>query len=97
MEEGPYMKIYGTLIYYFLNKEEAVVELQHLLHLHLMKAAIRVGLLMGIVMMSTIILPASMMAVIAVDLMLILNIVMNVSVMNKFGNEVMLLAKDHLL
>ena len=53
MEEGPYMKIYGTLIYYFLNKEEAVVELQHLLHLHLMKAAIRVGLLMGIVMMST--------------------------------------------
>ena len=89
---GSYMRKFGTLIYYFLKEEEAVVELQHLA-----ETAIRVGLLMGIVMMSTIILPASMMAVIAVDLMLILNIVMNVSVMNKFGNEVMLLAKDHLL
>ena len=85
------MKIYGTLIYYFLNKEEAVVELQHLLHLHLMKAAIRVGLLMGIVMMSTTIQPASMMVVIAVDLLLILNIVTNVFVMNEFENKVMLL------
>ena len=91
------MRKFGTLMYYFLKDEEAVVELQHLLDLHLAETAIRVGLLMGIVMMSTIILPASMMAVIAVDLMLILNIVMNVFVMNKFGNEVMLLPKDHLL
>ena len=53
----------------------------HMRHpVHLAETAIRVGLLMGIVMMSTIILPASMMAVIAVDLMLILNIVMNVCV-----------------
>ena len=48
------MRKYGALIYYFLkDEEEAVVELQHLLDLHLAEAAIRVGLLMGIVMMST--------------------------------------------
>ena len=45
--------------------------------------AIRIGLLMGIVMISTTIKTALMMVEIAVDLMLIPNIAQNVCVMNK--------------
>jgi hypothetical protein len=59
---------------YALKEEvEEVVELQHLLELHLAAAAIRVGLLMGIVIMSTTILIAPRMVEIAVDLMSIYN------------------------
>ena len=48
------MREYGTLIYHFLKEvEEAVVELQHLLELHLAESAIRVGLVMGIAMILT--------------------------------------------
>ena len=59
-------------------------ELQHLPELQLPELAIRVGLLMGIVMISTTILTVPMMVEIAVDLMLIHFIAQNACVMNKF-------------
>ena len=53
-----------------LKEEEGVVEeLQHLPELQLFEAEIRIRLLMGIVMISTIFYPAIMMGEIAVDLM----------------------------
>ena len=61
------------------------MELQHLLELHLAVAAISVGLLMGIVMMSTTILIAPTMVEIAVDLMSIYNSAHNVNALNEEG------------
>ena len=48
---------------------EGAVERQHLQLLQLVKTAIRVGLMMGIVMISTIMLIVTLMVEIAVDLM----------------------------
>ena len=65
---------------YALKEEEgAVEELQHLLELQLVEAAIRVGLVMGIVMILTTILIAPMTVEIAVDLMSIHNTAQNVN------------------
>ena len=66
------------------EEQEVAEELQHLTELQLPELAIRVGLLMGIVMISTTILTVTMMVEIAVDLMLIHNIAQNACVMNKF-------------
>ena len=60
---------------YALKEEGAVEELQHLPELPLVKAAIRIGLVMGIVMISTTIWNAAMMEETAVDLMRTPNIV----------------------
>ena len=68
----------GSVINVFLVEEwEGVEELQHLLELQL--AAIRVGSLMGIVMILTTILNAPTMVEIVVDLMSTLNTAMYVN------------------
>jgi hypothetical protein len=71
---------------WFQRKE--VLELQHLLKLRLAEAAIKVGLLMGIVMISTTIKSALMMVEIAVDPMSIQHIAQNVSALKEEGEEV---------
>ena len=63
------------------------MELQHLQELRLAEAAIKVGLLMGIVMISTTIKSALMMVEIAVDPMSIQHIAQNVSALKEEGEE----------
>ena len=74
------MSIHNTAqnVYALKVEEGAVVELQHLLKLQLAKAAIRDGLLMVFVMISTTIYSAPTMVEIAVDLMSIHNTAQNV-------------------
>jgi uncharacterized membrane protein len=74
------MSIHNTAqnVYALKVEEGAVVEFQHLLKLQLAKAAIRDGLLMVFVMISTTIYSAPTMVEIAVDLMSIHNTAQNV-------------------
>ena len=64
---------------------EGAVERQHLQLLQLVKTAIRVGLMMGIVMISTIIWIVTLMVEIAVDLMSSKVYAYNVNALNEEG------------
>ena len=61
------------------------MELQHLHKLQLVKTAIRAGLAMGVVMMSTIILSVTLMVEIVVDLMSYKACAYNVNALNEGG------------